>query len=189
MAAIIKPLDSAKVEISGTAMLQIAGFVPEKGKPYQLLGKDREAFAAFTEAAFHLAGLVSRSSEKAAPIAMDGAKHGGLAAWRAIVGSTAYGHWAKSGRIDPQTGRVTVAGLNELSSRTSGTSRGYNTSVAKVREVAEAIRTGGTLQVKGSPLKFAATIKVARKAPAKAARKPKATAKPKAVRTITPKAK
>lgn len=169
--------------VKGTDMELFELWVPEKGKPYQAISGSRKIFAAFTEAAAHAAGLIARTNERAAPVAIKDGKGGGMSLWSAAVGSTAKGHWAKLGRINTETGLFEVAGLNEFSSRTSGTSRGYNTDTDAIKAVYAAMISGGTLSIgegkDAKKVRFGAKIRVGRpvKATAKAATKTTKTAK------------
>lgn len=158
--------------IKDTPMETFTVFVPERGKPYQAISGNRRIFAAFTEAAAHAAGLITRATAKAAPAAVKDGKGGGMALWSAIVGSTAKGHWAKLGRIDLAKGTVEVPGLNEFSARTNGTSRGYNTDTDAIKAVYAALISGGTVSLgdgkDAAKVTFGAKIRIMR--PAKAAK-------------------
>ena len=193
--AIIAPIAPKSITVEGNAMLQFGANVPEAAKPYGAVSASRPDFGGLTEAAFHLAGLVRRGTDKAAPEAIRDGKGGGLKLWRLIVGPSAFNNWSKLGRIDGNG--ITPKGLNELSDRTNAASRNsYSTSVERVKLIANVIRNGGTLKLeKGGQklVKFGAPVTLTVPAKPTTAKKTRAakptTAKAKTAKqrvTITP---
>lgn len=186
MANLITRIAPSSVTVEGTAMQRFGAFVPEAAKPYGELSSSHADFAALTEAAFHLAGLVRRSSEKAAPEAVRDGKGGGLAFWKLIVGPSAYGNWGKLGRIDADG--ITVKGLNELSSRTDpAVANGYSTTAERITLIAAVLAKGGPLKLEkgGKVVKFGAPVGLTVKAPQAAAKAPQAASKATAKATAT----
>jgi hypothetical protein len=147
--------------------------VPEAGRPYEAINADKSIFAAMTHAAFLASGMVVQRNAKAAS---ESGSNPDFALFKLIAGKTAPKQWQKLGRIDAN-GRITVDGLNELDARIKGERRTYNTTLEKVAMVLAAIRTGGTVEVKGAKVKFGAKVthKVATKATTKATTTTKAT--------------
>lgn len=120
----------------------------DKGTPYSVFNT-HDAFSAYTLAALIVAGMLALSA-KGTPAKGSGKAYPGL--FRMLAGKTAWAHWNKAGRID--AGALTPAGLNEVSARLTGASRGYNTTADMVRAFADTMAKGGTVTVNGKAFKF-----------------------------------
>ena len=195
---LISAIAAATTERDGQKFHTWTASVSEGKKPYAAFSDSQADFAAVTEAAFHLAGLVRRSSEKAAAerVAAN-PKHGGLALWKALVGPTAYGTWRDSNppRIDEKSGSITTAGLNVLNARVKGETRTHRTTVEAVTAMAKAMSDGGIYKKtagksKGAAVKMGAKVTISRAIAAKKATTSKASSKAKQkVADLTPKSK
>lgn len=114
----------------------------ESRTPYRQLTADRKAFSAWIIAAGIASGVIAMKGE-AAPKQAKGAP--GL--FGLLIGSTARGHWKRTGRIDDSG--FTVAGLNEIQARLAGATKGYNTDRETVYTFAQAMAKGGKVEVGG----------------------------------------
>jgi hypothetical protein len=133
-----------KATASAIKMIRSHTLAAESKTPYRVLTTKRDVFAAWI--------IASAATAKIIDITAAGAvrekKGGSMALFYALIGSTARGHWAKTGRTDDSG--MTVAGLNEFAARLQGTSKGYNTDIDTVRALVEAQAKGPErVEVKG----------------------------------------
>lgn len=144
-----KPKTAKKAAPKKAAKRTKFAYVPEPGKPYGAIKGDRAMFAALTMAAAIHSGLVTMSAKGAVS---KGRGKGDMKLFAAIVGPRAVGYWTDSGRI--ADGAMDVKGLNELGRRLRGEGA-YRTTTEAVNTMLPLIQKGGTLTVKGTPVKFA----------------------------------
>lgn len=145
---------ATKAQIKVPAVQMDEAFVPEKGQPYKTLKSERPVFSAYIIAAGVHAGILRLNKESVT----HKPKGGNPDLFRAIVGSSAVGHWKKLDRFDGQ--RFTKDGINEMNSRLAG-SGAYKTAPAIVRDLLDAL-TGKAVKIDGTEYKFGERIAISR---------------------------
>ena len=118
------------------------------------LTSERVYFSAYTLAAAVASGIATIPDKGAATIA----KGGSIALFKAIVGSSATSHWTKQGRIDKAG--LTIAGVNEISARLNGASKGYNTDKEIVSAFVSAMQKGGKVEHNKTTFTFGSQVSV-----------------------------
>lgn len=139
---------------SAAAVKMVEAFALEAGTPFKQLQADRAAFSAYTLACLQAAGMADKVADKAAATI---GKNPSLSLLRGLIGGTAFTHWKSKGRINADG--LTVAGLNEISARLGGTSKGYNTDHETVALFVPAIAKGGKVELRGRVYSFASSVK------------------------------
>jgi hypothetical protein len=116
--------------------------------PYATLESNRKAYAAWIIALGLTSGLLRVSGD-----GVTGTGTGKMECLKKHCGS-AFGYWKTTkGRIDDKG--FTAEGLNEISARLKGLSKGYNTTMAIVAEAQLAQKLGGTRKINGLEVKMA----------------------------------
>lgn len=127
----------------------------ERKAPYKPL-KHKPVFAAWTSAAFQIAGFVSEVTDSGI---VKNVKAGNGKLLAKLIGDTAPGYWRGKNRISKDN-VLLVAGKNELQDRFTNPKNGNRTTVELHRQMVNAMTNGGVVKYGEVEYKFDRAINI-----------------------------